>query len=124
MAKIAEIVSLNPWWKHEAEFVRYDNSLQKAKPIFFKRKGIELSKGSIYVLRGPRQMGKTTYLKDTIRSLILKGVPPRDIFYLSLDFFTSRREMKNAQDLAQPNVSYEEFSQHLHEARSDTEGEP
>lgn len=98
MAKIAEIVSLNPWWKHKAEFDRYDNSLQKAKPIFFKRKGIELSKGSIYILRGPRQVGKTTYLKDTIRSLILRGVPPRDIFYLSLDFFTSRREMRNAID--------------------------
>src|SRR3989304_1499032 len=96
MAKIAEIVSQNPWWKHEAEFDRYDNSLQKANPIFFKRKEMELVKGSIYILRGPRQVGKTTYLKDTIRSLIQKGIPPRDIFYLSLDFFTSRREMRNA----------------------------
>jgi len=37
MAKIAEIVSQNPWWKHEDEFDRFDQSLQKAKPIFFQR---------------------------------------------------------------------------------------
>jgi hypothetical protein len=24
MAKIAEIVGQNPWWKHEAEFDRFD----------------------------------------------------------------------------------------------------
>lgn len=96
MAKIAEIISQNPWWKHGAEFVRYDKNLQEAKPIFFERKGIELEKGSIYILRGPRQVGKTTYLKNAIRRLIERGVSSKDILYLSLDFFTSRREMRNA----------------------------
>jgi len=96
MARIAEIVSQNPWWKHGARFVQYDKSLQEAKPIFFERRGIELKKGAIYILRGPRQVGKTTYLKDAIKKLIEKGVPPKDILYLSLDFFTSRREMRNA----------------------------
>jgi hypothetical protein len=96
MAKISEIVSQNPWWKHEAEFVRHDQSLQRAKPIFFKRKEISLEKGGIYILRGPRQVGKTTYLKDTVKKLIEKGIPQKDILYLSLDFFTSRREVRNA----------------------------
>jgi len=96
MAKIPEIVTQNPWWKHGIEFVQWDHSLQKAQPIFFKREPIELRKGNIYILRGPRQVGKTTYLKDTIKSLIKKGVPSRCILYLSLDFFTSRTEMKNA----------------------------
>ncbi len=98
MAKIAEIISQNPWWKHGAEFIRYDHGLQKAKPIFFKRKWIEPKKGDIFILRGPRQVGKTTYLKYTVKKLIENGVPPKDIFYLSLDFFTSRREMRNAID--------------------------
>ena len=96
MAKIAEIASQNPWWKHEAGFDQYDKNLQETKPIFFGRKGLELEKGCIYILRGPRQVGKTTYLKDLIRGLIKKGVSPRDILYLSLDFFTSRREMRSA----------------------------
>lgn len=98
MAKIAEIIGQNPWWKHGAEFIRYDHSLQKAKPIFFERRGIEPKKGDIFVLRGPRQIGKTTYLKYTVKKLIENGVPPKDILYLSLDFFTSRREMRNAID--------------------------
>jgi predicted AAA+ superfamily ATPase len=96
MAKISEIVAQNPWWKHEIEFTQYDQNLQKARPIFFERREIELKKGSIYILRGPRQVGKTTYIKDTIKGLIKKGVPSRCILYLSLDFFTSRREMRNA----------------------------
>jgi len=42
MVRIAEIVEQNPWWKHGAEFVRYDRNLQGAKPLFFERKEIEL----------------------------------------------------------------------------------
>ena len=96
MVKIIEIGSQNPWWKHGIEFVQYDHNLQKIEPVFFERKWIEFEKGSIYILRGPRQVGKTTYLKSVIRRLIQKGVSARNILYLSLDFFTSRREMRNA----------------------------
>jgi len=96
MVKIAEINSQNLWWSQGEEFIRYDQSLGLAKPIFFERRRIELKKGNIYILRGPRQVGKTTYLKDIVRKLLKRGVPARDILYLSLDFFTSRRELRNA----------------------------
>lgn len=95
MVKIAEIVTQNPWWRYERGFVEYDPHIKKAAPIFFDRKQINLKKGGIYVLRGPRQVGKTTYLKDTIKRLLENGVPSKNILYLSLDFFTSRREMRN-----------------------------
>ena len=36
MAKIAEIVAQNPWWKHGAEFARFDKNLREARPIFGK----------------------------------------------------------------------------------------
>jgi len=96
MVRIADIVKQNAWWKQGKEFVQYDEDLQGAQPIFFKRKEIILKHGGIYILRGPRQVGKTTYLKETIKNLIEDGIPGRDIFYLSLDSFTSRREMRNA----------------------------
>lgn len=96
MAKIAEITGQNPWWSQGTDFIRYDQSLGRARPIFFERREIELKKGGIYILRGPRQVGKTTYLKDLVRKLIENGVPPRDILYLSLDFFVSRRELRNS----------------------------
>ena len=96
MARIAEITAQNPWWSQGADFALYDKNLSQAKPIFFERKELKLKKGNIYILRGPRQVGKTTYLKDQVRKLISRGISPRDILYLSLDFFTSRRELRNA----------------------------
>ncbi len=96
MVKIIEIVNQNPWWSKGEKFVASDLHLSKAKPIFFKRKELSLEKGNIYILRGNRQVGKTTYLKNLIKKLIQKGIPPSNILYLSVDFFTSRREMRNA----------------------------
>lgn len=96
MVKITEVNDQNPWWSQGVEFARYDKSLSKAQPVFFERRKIEPKKGNIHILRGPRQVGKTTYLKDFARKLIASRVSPRDILYLSLDFFISRRELRNA----------------------------
>ena len=98
MVRISEIVSQNPWWKHGRRFVHFDKHLKEAKTklVFFDRRQIELNKGNIYVLRGPRQVGKTTYIKKLISKLIDKGANPNHILYLSCDFFLSRRELRNA----------------------------
>jgi hypothetical protein len=98
MVKISDIVNQNPWWKHREKFAIFDKNLKEAneKPIFFKRKRIDIKKGNIYVLRGPRQVGKTTYIKDSISKLISEGIDPNHILYLSSDFFVSRRELRGA----------------------------
>lgn len=98
MVKISEIINQNPWWKYGKDFERYDRhlSVAKQKLIFFKRKDLETTTANIYILRGCRQIGKTTYLKEWITKLINKGFDPKRILYLSLDFFTSRKEMRNA----------------------------
>ena len=95
MVKISEIVNQNPWWKEGKEFVRFEKKF-KAAPIFFARKDIHFQKGNIYILRGPRQIGKTTYIKNSIKKLLEKNIPARSILYLSADFFISRRELRNA----------------------------
>lgn len=64
--------------------------------IFFKRNSFKASKENIYIIRGCRQIGKTTYLKERVTKLIDKDFDPKHILYLSLDFFTSRKEMRNA----------------------------
>ena len=95
MAKISEIAAQNPWWTQGVDFRLSDKHLSQAQPVFFKRKAIDFEPGNIYMLRGCRQVGKTTYLKDTVRMLLERGTLPRHIVYLSLDSFTSRREMRN-----------------------------
>jgi hypothetical protein len=98
MVKISELVNQNPWWKHGNRFTHFDVKLIDAKrqPVFFERKTIPLHQGNIYLLRGPRQVGKTTYIKDLISKLIKEGINPNTILYLSADFFVSRRELRNA----------------------------
>jgi len=96
--KVSEIVDQNPWWAEGTDFVSHDPHLKAAQPIFFRRRPLEMAPGNIYTLRGPRQVGKTTYFKETVKELLRKGVPPRTILYLSVDFFTSRRELRSALD--------------------------
>ena len=92
--KISEVVEQNPWWAEGEDFSSSDNHLKGARPIFFKRRPLKMHPNRIYILRGPRQVGKSTYLKETIERLLKEGVRNRDIMYLSVDFFTSRRELR------------------------------
>lgn len=45
-----------------------------------------MDKDGIFIIRGPRQIGKTTFLKRSIRNLLNKGIDPRRILYFALDF--------------------------------------
>jgi len=98
MVRIREVTDQNPWWKHGKRFIAFDKDLKEAKtkPVFFNREQIKLDKGNIYVLRGSRQVGKTTYIKDLISKLIKNGTNPQSILYLSSDFFISRRELRKS----------------------------
>ena len=57
---------------------------------------IPLEKGKVYFIQGPRRIGKTTYLKKTVSELLRNNVPAQQIYYLSAESFTSRRELRNA----------------------------
>jgi len=97
MVKIGDISIQNPWWKYGVDFDRYDPDFTKfTGPIFFDRVEIPLNTGNIYIIRGSRRVGKTLYLKHIIKKLINEGVDPRRVLYLSLDYFTSRRELRSA----------------------------
>jgi len=47
----------------------------------------------VYVLRGPRQVGKTTSIKLLIKNILEKGVNPEDILYLSAEAIKDRFEL-------------------------------
>lgn len=102
MVKFAELTNQNPWWKYGKDFQRFDKHLTALDKhsIQIKRKPIQLQKGDIAIIRGCRQTGKTTYMKQIIAKLIDQGTEPRTIMYLSVDqLIKTRRELRNAIDL-------------------------
>lgn len=99
MSIVYEIVNHNPWWKNK-NAIRHDKHL-----LTLKRSNIEwkprirfklnLNKDTIYTLRGPRQVGKTTFLKMLIRDLLNDGIEPRRIFYYTCDLVESPNALVN-----------------------------
>ncbi|UCD85884.1 MAG: ATP-binding protein [Deltaproteobacteria bacterium] len=99
--EISSIITQNPWWKHGEDFVSFDNHFKNATEGFieYKRGDISWKIGNIFIIRGPRQVGKTIWIKQHIASLIRDSkVNPRSISYLSCDTMTAgtRRELGRA----------------------------
>jgi len=100
MARLRLMSDQNPWWKFGSGFAQYDrhlSDLDKAL-IRIERRELSLKPDSIFIIRGPRQVGKTTQLKLAIKNLLNEGVNPRNIFFLSLDQFSGRRELRDSLD--------------------------
>ena len=81
----ADFVEYNPWWLNREE-IKDDLRISEWSASRFKwspRLGETFDWGLdiIYVLRGPRQVGKTTLMKLKIQELLESGVEPRTIFY-------------------------------------------
>ena len=79
----------NPYWMNP-QAIEQDFHLGKIKagaieiinPV---EKNIKINKDGIYIIRGPRQVGKTTLLKRKIKDLIKNGVNPERILYFAFD---------------------------------------
>jgi uncharacterized protein len=95
--RFEELSKENLWWKFGSEFHRYDRHLKELSEAFieFKRKPIDLQSGNIYIIRGMRQIGKTTYIKQTILGLLNEGTDPQTILFISCDRLSSRKELHN-----------------------------
>ncbi len=79
----------SPWWgdatslARDPHLVRYDAlSLKLGHPV---EEDVAHESTGIQVLRGPRQVGKTTLVKRLVRKLLQRGVPARHVLYLALD---------------------------------------
>lgn len=81
------LAAANPWWR-DVRWAQRDPDLAEAG-----RSGIDyrpgclkdLSAGGLYVLRGPRRVGKTVEMKRVIADLIEAGVDPRRIVRMAVD---------------------------------------
>jgi uncharacterized protein len=84
-----QILRLNPWWR-TAGWESDDPHLRRLaeSPVRFDApqvEAIDLGAAGVHVLRGPRQVGKSTDLKLLVRRAIDGGMKAGDIVYLALD---------------------------------------
>ncbi|MCD6372244.1 MAG: ATP-binding protein [Thermococcus sp.] len=80
----------NPWWRdRDAVYLdeRVKRALSKNPRLIYKFEPVNK------VLIGPRQVGKTTYMKLAIMHLIESGVSPRNILYFSCDLLRDYGEI-------------------------------
>ncbi|MDI6850738.1 MAG: ATP-binding protein [bacterium] len=112
--QIDELYLLNPWWKErsainsDSNILKYQNSSFRYFPEKIFRE-INPDKPGIYTIRGPRQVGKTTFLKLYIKELLENGVNPTSIFYLTCDGVRDRFELNEVLKLY-----FETFGKNLH----------
>lgn len=86
----------NFYWENPEEIARDPHlenlaslPLEIVNPV---EKDLDLNKEGIFIIRGPRQVGKTTFLKRTIRELLRGGINPRRILYFAFDIGGLRDE--------------------------------
>lgn len=72
----------NPWWRGERLFELPPVRRWAFAPTF---KGLKAGLAPVTVLRGPRQVGKTTVLNQVIDTLLDEGVAPNRIFRVQFD---------------------------------------
>jgi predicted AAA+ superfamily ATPase len=83
----------NPWWADPAAIeldphLRALDASPLRRPV---RLPVSVERDGIYILRGPRQVGKTTFLKSLIRDLIRRGHPARALLYADCELLGLRR---------------------------------
>ncbi len=90
-----------PWWARPGRWTADDPDLRGARNSSFEYAAGALRNlvpGGLYLLRGPRRVGKSVEVKKTIRRLIEGGENPRRILHVAADNLSARdlRKMADA----------------------------
>ena len=107
-----DILGQNPWWS-DPSWESGDPQLGRLAlmpmvlPAGF-AESVDLTEPGVHVLRGPRQVGKSTGLKLAIRRAFAEGVSPRRVIYLTFDLMEGAHHaelagaVKRAKQLVSP----------------------
>lgn len=96
---LQDLYDVNTWWS-DRDWTEKDINITDWKGAEFKWtprlcRTFE-DADVVYTMRGPRRVGKTTLLKLKVMDLIDKGIPPKNIFYLSCDLLESPKQLLSA----------------------------
>ncbi|MEA2065705.1 MAG: ATP-binding protein [Thermotogota bacterium] len=95
---IQDLGITNPWWR-DRRAIETDRHIARYESFEFRfypeslRKEIVFNEFGIYTLRGPRQVGKTTFLKLLIKELLNKKTNPHNILFLNAEGLNDRHEL-------------------------------
>lgn len=110
---IEDITLVNPWWDdpvgwetRDPHLVAVPDGISLPAPGFVS--AAALAEPAVHVVRGPRQVGKSTGLKMLVRRALAEGIPPTQVIYLSLDLLEGASlgdfaaSVRQAKQLARP----------------------
>ena len=83
-----ELARTNRWWHEPETWYHDDEDLNRAAlaPFDYSANVLDdLTPGGMYTLSGPRRVGKSVAVKQTIKKLIREGVNPGSISHFSVD---------------------------------------
>ena len=83
-----ELLRTNRWWSEGSTWTRDDEDLKRASlaPLRYTAGVLDnLTPGGLYTLSGPRRVGKSVAVKQTIKKLLDDGAPPASIAHMSVD---------------------------------------
>ena len=90
----AQILAQNPWWTSPSWRESDPHLLLlEAQPVRLAADfvaGLDLDRPGIHILRGPRQVGKSTDLKLLVERALASGMQARAVVYLALDLLEGR----------------------------------
>ncbi len=97
-------LAATPWWRKPRRWVLDDPDLSQANAARFRYEaGVldDLQPGGLYLLRGPRRVGKTVEVPRTVRRLIDRGTDPLRILHMAADRMTAR-DLRTMVEAASP----------------------
>ena len=103
-----QISAQNPWWS-ESGWPASDRQLVllAGQPVRLPAElvdTLDLGRAGIHVLRGPRQVGKTTDLKLLVERALAEGHDARSIVYLTLDLIEGQHHAELAETIARAKI--------------------
>lgn len=89
---IRVVTQLNPWWDSDPPVVRPEPPTYRRPLVAELSQRMRRGKGPIEVIRGPRQVGKTTGIYQIIQDLLASRKKPRNILFIRFDLELLREE--------------------------------
>lgn len=89
----AVLLDMNPWWREPGARRALTWPVRRAAHGRLLRQLLRFDDRRAQVLLGPRQVGKTTLLKQLADDLLDRGWPPGNLTYLDLEDFRLKRDV-------------------------------